>query len=123
MPSDPEHRHAPHRRVGDTPVPPHDPSLPPLAVIALIEGALSRGLLADRDEAVGAALTAALTIAIETHGAGNEDAAVNRTEAIFRHLAGTYRAGIAEGCIRGRSRGGFERQTSRTDQQKQETST
>ena len=89
--------------------PAHDPSLPPLAVIALIEGALSRGLLADRDEAVGAALTAALTIAVETHGAGNGDAAVSRTEAIFRHLAAQYRAGVAEGRIRGRSRGGFER--------------
>ena len=117
MPHDPEPHHTSPHPSG--PHPPDNPSgdptsgaaLPSLAVIALIEGALARGLVADRDEAVGAALTAALTLAIETHGAGRENEALTHTEVIFRHLAGAYRAGIADGRLRGRSRGGFERNT------------
>ena len=128
MPHDPEphrtssHPSGPHP---SGPHPPDDPSgsvLPSLAVIALIEGALARGLVADRDEAVGAALTAALTLAIETHGAGRENEALTHAEAIFRHLAGAYRVGIADGRIRGRSRGGFERNTADHHQQQEETS-
>jgi len=86
-----------------------NPTVTALSLVSLLDGAMDRGLVAGRDEAITCALIAALTFAIDSHAHGAEAKALKRTQTLFKELLADFNEGIESGTIRGGRRGGYER--------------
>ena len=84
-----------------------------LSILSILNGAYDNQVLTDRDQAINAGLSAVISFAIETGGYGQEVQSLREVDQLINTLKEAYGDAINNGTCTGKSRGGFDRRTTR----------